>query len=113
MLPEQSFLLFRETARVLRPGGRALISYLDIASPAHQRIFQNLVEHQANRIDPLVFLDRHFLDAFAASTDLRLAVHLLPEEVRVEAPPGARLLDGREISGGVTLNQAIAVLVKP
>ena len=60
MLPEQSFLLVREAARVLRSGGAVLITYLDIASPAHKRIFLHLVEHQAQRIDPLVFMDRIF-----------------------------------------------------
>ena len=39
MLPEQSFLLVREAARVLRSGGSALISYLDISSSAHRSIF--------------------------------------------------------------------------
>ena len=73
----------------------------------------NLVEHQAARIDPLVFLDRHFLDAFAVENGLRIHVHLFPEAIRVEAPAGSRLLDGRDVQGDISFSQALAVLMKP
>ena len=110
MLPEQSFLLVREAARVLRPGGRILASYLDISG--HRGHFLDLVEHQTQRIDPLVFLDQNFLDLFAAANGLRVRRYLKPEESRIEAARGSRLLDGREISGPVALGHALAVMEK-
>jgi len=113
MLPEQSFLLVREAARALRSGGRVVISYLDIDIPRHQNSFLELVEHQAKRIDPLVFLDRSFLEMFAARNELRSLTRVRPEDIALEAAPGARLLDGRELTGKVSFWQAIAVMEKP
>ena len=113
MLPEQSFLLVREAARVLRSGGAVLITYLDIASPAHKRIFLQLVEHQAQRIDPLVFMDRNFIEAFATGNGLTLKLNLSPEEARSDEARHYHLLDGREIEDKLALNQALAVLSKP
>jgi SAM-dependent methyltransferase len=113
MLPEQSYLLVREAGRVLRAGGTILITYLDIASPSHNLIFRNFVEHQAQRIDPLVFLDANFIQAFATGNDLSVRLNLSPEEVRLEDTRHSRLLDGRDVGGKLTLNQAVAVLSKP
>ena len=113
MLPEQSFLLVREAARVLRPGGSVLITYFDIAFPNHRQIFLNLVEHQAQRIDPLVFLNRDFVETFATGNALTLEINLSPEEARTNDTRRLRLLDGREIGKNLALNQALAILSKP
>jgi SAM-dependent methyltransferase len=112
MLPEQSFLLVREAARVLRPGGKVLISYLDISLPAHQSIFLNLVEHQAKRLDPLVFLDPYFLEALATLNSLVVSLRLDPHEAELDVASGSHLLDGREIYGPISLGQAIAIFTK-
>jgi SAM-dependent methyltransferase len=113
MLPEQSFLLVREAARVLRSGGTVLITYFDIASPLHNRIFLDLVEHQAQRIDPLVFLGRNFINTFATGNGLTLRLILSPEEARLENAENSHLLDGRDVEGKLALNQALALLSKP
>jgi SAM-dependent methyltransferase len=113
MLPEQSFLLVREAARVLRPGGTVLITYFDISFPGHNQIFLNLVEHQAQRIDPLVFLNRDFIETFATGNGLTLKLNLSPEEARTNDTRRFRLLDGREVEDKLTLNQALAILSKP
>jgi len=40
LLQEESYLYLEEARRVLRPGGRIVASYLDIADPSHWNIFE-------------------------------------------------------------------------
>lgn len=108
--PEESFLLLREAARVLQTGGKALISYFDMEVPGHRKTFLNLVEHQKKRIDPLVFLDRQYVEFFAAENRFKNLKFIRPEEIHIYSEPGSKLQDGREVSTGVGFSQMICVM---
>jgi SAM-dependent methyltransferase len=113
IFPEHSYLLVQEAARVLRPGGKLVTTYLDISARRHWSVFRDLSKHSHTRIDPLVFLDASFLSFFAEDSGMRIAEHLPPDAVHANAPLGSRLLDGRSIEGPLSLGQTICVLEKP
>jgi ubiquinone/menaquinone biosynthesis C-methylase UbiE len=110
--PEQSYLLTMEAARVLKPNGRLLISYMDIGHERHQATFKDLTVHWQKRLDPLVFLDETFLTYFARSARLRIVAFVPPTGAQCDAPAGARLLDGREIEGPLGLGQTLCLMEK-
>ena len=112
ILPEQAYLLVREAFRALRSGGKFLLTYLDIQCAAHQGTFRDLVEHQNRRIDPLVFLDRNFLDFFLTDVGFATPQYFTPDQSRIVFPPDTKLLDGRSLTGTFGLNQAMLVVQK-
>ena len=113
IFPELGYLMVQDAARALRSGGRLVISYLDIGQRAHHANFRVLAQKYAERIDPLVFLSRDFLEFFAMESGLKVVTFVPPEAIQAYAPPGSLLLDGREIEGPLSLGQTICILEKP
>jgi SAM-dependent methyltransferase len=65
LLDEEVFLYFREAARVLKPKGVAVFSFLDFAHPTHQkRLAEYIAAYKAQR-DLLKFFERDTLCRFA------------------------------------------------
>lgn len=112
IFPEHSAVLTKEAARVLRPGGRLLISYMDLGHERHQHTFRDLMQHWEKRIDPLVFLDETFLRFFAANAGLDIIEFVAPTTQQCDEIPGARLLDGREVTGPIGLGQTLCLMEK-
>jgi len=74
LLQEESYLYLEEAQRVLRPGGRIVASYLDIADPSHWNIFEaNLRSARLRQEKPMnIFHSEEFFSTWAAKLDLVL-----------------------------------------
>jgi 2-polyprenyl-3-methyl-5-hydroxy-6-metoxy-1,4-benzoquinol methylase len=68
LMDEEVFEIFREAARVLRPGGVAVFSFLDFSHPRHRDHFLQLVKERSIRHDVLKCFEKSTLDFFADAT---------------------------------------------
>ncbi len=81
LMEEESFLYLREAKRVLKPGGRIVASYLDIAEPMHWEIFETNVQSARRRQEkPMdIFLSAAFFDTWASKLDLEIIENRAPD----------------------------------
>jgi ubiquinone/menaquinone biosynthesis C-methylase UbiE len=76
---EESYLLLAEAKRVLRPGGRIVVSFLEFGAPAHWKVFDVML--QARGTLP-------HLNQFIEAASLRVwAEHLGLAVERIASPP--------------------------
>ncbi len=81
LMQEESFLYLEEARRVLKPGGRIVASYLDIADPSHWSIFEDNVRSARLRQEkPMdIFLAQDFFAIWAAELDLTIVESRAPD----------------------------------
>jgi ubiquinone/menaquinone biosynthesis C-methylase UbiE len=66
LLHEESYIYLQESHRVLKPGGKFVMSFLEFASPSHWAIFQPTMEaRRHNARQPLnMFIERNVIDVW-------------------------------------------------
>ncbi|MDB6127735.1 MAG: methyltransferase domain protein [Verrucomicrobia bacterium] len=69
---EHTFLYLKETARLLKPGGIVIFTYLEFAIPSHWDAFAKAVSNFGNDGEPVVFLDRAGITQFANYLDFEV-----------------------------------------
>jgi SAM-dependent methyltransferase len=114
LLHEDSYLYLEEAARVLAPGGRIVLSFLEFASPSQWDAFRATVEHARVGLPRTlnVFVERGAIAVWADHLNLRIV------DVRDGAEPFAPLAEPVHFaSGGMQselghLGQSVAVLEK-
>jgi 2-polyprenyl-3-methyl-5-hydroxy-6-metoxy-1,4-benzoquinol methylase len=70
LLDTEVRIYFRETARVLKPGGVAIFSFLDFALPQHFAKFEAHIAHSKPDHDILKFFEKDTLQRFATKSGL-------------------------------------------
>ena len=99
LLHEETFLYLREAARVLKPGGVLVFSFLEFASGEHWKVFTDTVHGAAlrKRGHLNVFIEAPVLDLWAAELGF--------------APPALTRSGEAGAAGGIV--QSVALLRKP
>ena len=66
LLHTESYLYMEDIRRVLRPGGRLVLSFLEFANPEHWLVFSGTVEAQRTSETPHLnqFIERNAIDAW-------------------------------------------------
>ena len=62
---EHTFLYLKEAARLLKPGGIVIFTYLEFAVYSHWEAFAKAVNNFGKNVEPVVFLDRAGITLFA------------------------------------------------
>lgn len=62
---EESFLYLRDTKRALKPGGKAVLSFVEFLIPSHWHVFEVDVANMNANVPPNQFLSRDALHAWA------------------------------------------------
>lgn len=113
LLDEEVFTYFNESARVLRSGGVAVLSFLDYSVPKHQEEFVQFVrDTKRERNVVLKWFEKQTLVFFAAQSALELIEF---QDAYVTSPakyPGQSLQDGTKSASILAMGQSLAYFRK-
>ncbi|MGN6770582.1 MAG: class I SAM-dependent methyltransferase [Rhizobiaceae bacterium] len=78
LLHEETYIYLEECARVLKPGGKLVFSFLELAIPPHWAIFQSTKDKRKAGVDmPLnVFFERPAIEVWAKRLNFRIDKYL-------------------------------------
>jgi SAM-dependent methyltransferase len=113
LLHEDSFRYFRETARVLKPGGRLVFSFLEFRVPIHWCTFIATVDNAAPGHHLNQFIDRDAIAAWASHSGLEVVSLFDGDQLHIPIPEEIRWENGSVMGNLGTIGQSVAVLRKP
>ena len=112
LLDEEAFLYFRETARVLKPGGLAVFSFLDFAHWFHQKRWAEYVEGYKAQRDLLKFFEKDTLARFGEMVGLKVVEIIEAGEPFQVSGKRSSLSDGTPAPQSVTSGQSVLFMTK-
>lgn len=110
---EDTFRYLVDAARVLKPGGSIVFSFLEFRMSSHWNIFEASLKDE--RPDKVLnqFMDRDAIHAWALHAGLDVEALLDGESLYIPLDQTIRWDDGREMSGWGSLGQSVCVLRRP
>src|SRR5215203_1079648 len=114
LLHEESFIYLREAKRVLKPGGKIVLSFLDFRIGAHWDIFQNSnLQDVGIGSQPMnVFISTDMLREWAKHLELEVEVIKDGDEPYVPLSQPLEFEDGRIVKELAPFGQSLCVLVR-
>ncbi len=115
LLHEQSYIYLEESKRVLKPGGKIVLSFLEFHSPSHWPIFAKTIQDakESNGHPLNVFIERNALSAWANQLGLEVLEIRDGHDAFVPLPEPVTLDGGGKMENFGLLGQSICVLGKP
>lgn len=115
LLHEQTYLYLEEASRVLKPGGKIVLSFLEFALEYHWGVFiSSLGEMRAARPQPLqMFLDRSALTQFARHLGLTIDEFRDGTDRFIPLPQRVVFENGVVYEDFAEFGQSVCVLSKP
>jgi len=113
LLHEESFVYLREAKRVLRPGGKIVLSFLDFRVAGHWAVFETNLQDIGIGSQPLnVFIGPDMLRAWAQHLDLEVEVMKQGDEVYVPLSTPVTFESGAVVKDRMAFGQSVCVLVR-
>ena len=108
-----SFRYLREAARVLRIGGKIVISFLEFKIPAHWDVFEQMVGEGVDHHVLNQFISRDALSAWAHHLNLQVVGMFDGDTPHIPISEDIRLDNGTIMKGLGFLGQSVCILTKP
>lgn len=112
LLHEESFLYLAEAARVLKPGGRVVFSFLEFAIPSHWAVFDASIKGIGTNLHLNQFMSRDGIDAWAAALGLEVSKVFDGDKPHIPLSKPIAMEDGRIMTEKGNLGQSVCVLTK-
>jgi ubiquinone/menaquinone biosynthesis C-methylase UbiE len=110
---EASYAYLREAARVLKPAGRVVVSFLELAEPEHWPIFEQMVASLDIRGYHNQFIHREDLGRLAERAGLSVERLIGGSEEVIPIDGRYEMDDGRVLEPPAPFIQSLAFLEKP
>ncbi len=108
-----SFRYLREASRVLRIGGKIVISFLEFRIPAHWDVFAQMVGEGVDHHVLNQFISRDALSAWAHHLKLKVVGMFDGDTPHIPISEDIRLDNGTVMKGLGFLGQSVCILTKP
>jgi ubiquinone/menaquinone biosynthesis C-methylase UbiE len=112
LLHEDIFRYFGETARVLKPGGQLVFSFLEFRIPSHWTVFIDKVRDSAPGQHLNQFIDRDAIRAWASYSEFEVVQLCDGDKPHIPIPEEIRWDSGARMESFGNLGQSVAVLRK-
>jgi SAM-dependent methyltransferase len=113
LLHEQSYAYLKEARRVLAPGGRIVISFLEFAIPSHWAVFDSMIADIGGQDQLNMFIERNAIHAWADHLSLEVVAIHDGDKPHVPLPHPVTLDNGSVQTGMGHLGQSVCILRKP